>query len=492
MKTGKIIRRVIVVVIAFIIALILFLFIMQRAGWHYYLYFGVPILLSVVIHIVSARYTKDTLPSFLKNVFTKIKNDPFSIIGLFIAIIGIFFSGFWTVIEQHDSWQNTFEHLYSQTNTMSLSELDKQEDKNHFVFIIDNSKSLVNKKSKINDEEKKIIKDSWLDETFNDQQGSASIALQVKIMSLLVEIEKLSYNGHFSAFFFNNQILKESKFKNKTICKDTLRLLFSEVAGMTFDGDSTNFCFLLEKINNDYFKFNEGQHEKSEYTLFVFSDFLHDIPQGSSREKEEDKINEQLKRFKNNHSFSNLYFANIENHKKDIEIDIKPLIENVLNPEDYKIINFEEVLPYKIDNILEPPSMKFFYSSHLFSKELKSTIVSDSTKKIKFYIEHKNKDQDKRQEFFYQQNGVPILLSDTTTIDISKEFPVHFTMKGHIPFQYPFAELVVEDITMHIERKFEIVFFKELPPFLCWIIPLYFGVFTFYLILLFFPIIYRK
>ena len=430
----------------------------------------------------------------------KSKKDPFSVLGIFIAIAGIFISTCWDVLSQYDDRQKAIRDLYIDGYDLNWEDLKSKSDtlENNIIFIVDDSKSMKNAKNPLLEYYKSVItsfnnilnNNGWGSHTGEKQQGyQYSDLIKARLKVLLYRLHQENVKGYYSIIKFSNypEIVPEHYNKNisyvnlKTSCKEVDNLL-------QFDGDTTKFIHVLKYLKENYRDKKYDSYEKSKYTFIFLSDYLHDF---KSKEKEIEEIKECFKEIEQYSIFSNLYIISEDIKPYEGAISIKEIVQDIGNfNKQFININSDE---YYISKVKRENPFIFHYSSYLFSNSPKTTMdfgQLETDKKIKLKVKDCKFTEDDRQDFFY------VFDCDTTrfhsenfnSLTLKKEKnKIDFLMKGHIPSQYPLVELVVRDVDQHIEYWQEIVFFKELPKDFKWIILLFFGLLGLYLILLFTP-----
>lgn len=486
-------KNVIWGIYSIIVAVLICLAMTGISGW---LLFAI-ILAAIIGMIIGAL----VLFEIIDNIFfeTLIKSS-ITNLSIFISIAGICITGFYDVFSQYkyEEWKEPIRHLYSDNyktigwdtlinKTNPITNIDFHNDT--IVFLLDVSKSLKN--IPINTEKKLLLENSinkasgWCDFINGYKcKNTAMDIVKARLCCLLHdELYKGSIKGVFTILKFSNNVSVWDK-ANIEIEGNNLHNMFDEILSpdFNFDGKKTYFDNLLDHLINNYCLESNSDFKRSTKTFVFLSDYFHDIKIDSETDKK--NLKEQLDILVEHNIFSNVLFLDISVQQPDETLDVKKLLEEVVpdfNKKNISMFNNDHILLSRQET--EKP-IRFYYRSYLYEKELETFISFEKKDDIDIRINYNGNDRNFRQEFFGNEKR----LSHNNKKIPLKNNELHLTMKGHIPFQYPYsnAELVVNDNKQEYYAK--IVFFKELPEFLKWTIPLYFGLLTLFSILLFCPI----
>ncbi|MDR0894449.1 MAG: hypothetical protein LBN06_04015 [Prevotellaceae bacterium] len=418
----------------------------------------------------------------------KSKKDPFSVLGIFIAIAGIAFSSILDILSQGDSISKSIDVLYSKSIKVKWGDLIAKKDgdanKVNIIFIVDNSGStnynitdqslLENINMAMNDAQ--LLDISHTDKGYQCEPLYSEV-VRAQLMLLLNKIMNDSINGTYEIKAFSKYATSIDKKDIKSLSKENIKKI---VNSLTFEGVKTDFVTSLKNIVDEY----KNASDKEIYTFIFLSDFVHEFDDMNKKNDDIASITGALKMMREKSVFSNIYIDTVlikERKSKDLnkKLFVDELFEKVIQLE-FKKISFLDH-GFSVDYHISTHPLRFYFSSHMNDS---TTIHITNLPKSTHIGVKKHKGEDSRQKF--SVGGKP--LYDSEPYEHFNDDILDVTITGHIPEQYPFAELTIRNDNNNLDYNFEIIFFKRIPEPFRWIIPLYICVLCCYLALLFAPL----
>jgi len=491
----------------------------RKHKWLYYLicglFFGLP--LGRLIFLFKAENC--TLPHALLLIiptvigfyfmffekFTKGKNEILlALFSFIVSILGLTLTLDNSVFSQSDgSYKKIIERSFKKDDTFDISNSVAQWDSiPYLVFVLDVSGS-TKKRYENQDEARELFKDVCknlrgrilnIEDTLlfflknNNRQYTEYDVYKLKILNIIAEEEELYQNKIHIACFAD-----DVEFKKNVDCRTVIHFINTVESNKKYIGnDKTDFVKLLQKLSE---KFDtKNLHERSQapkYSFLFFSDYLHDIGKPLTKKDKENIIKEIKKSiylFYCKQNFSNYFFSNSSQKNASIisdrEISVYSIFKELAHNNDSKA-HFVEIenTEYDFMDILSKEIIPIYYE-HSYPKNNLTTnitfgdIKNDVTARISLSSNRQNSNY-RHQFSIFEKCTIPVFPSDE--VQISPNNPLKLSFSGRVVNNYPATTLTFQS-TNHGCSRFDIVFFKDLPWFACYIIVC--TIFFFYLFLL--------
>jgi len=231
-----------------------------------------------------------------------------------------------------------------------------------------------------------------------------------------------------------------------------------------------------------------------DYSYIFLSDYIHD---SGNKSNDVECIKKQLTDISSKRIFLNFYTLKenkrtINEYKTKNVISIRDEVFNAGNEFTCNRIDISEA--YLLCKRNTEHSIPFYYRNYLYEKQL-STFISfkeekkakkEKPKTFKFNLSYADITQkDNKQQFKIESSRTEkatLTEESQRILSLVSNDEVELIMSGHIPSQYPYASIIIEDVDNKVKYDAEIVFIKKLPSYLRWVIPLFWAIFITYLI----------
>lgn len=236
---------------------------------------------------------------------------------------------------------------------------------------------------------------------------------------------------------------------------------------LTNTTSNTDFDIFFNNLNKKTNIPQKDIYEISKYTLCIYSDFEHD-----TRRKKNSRFRQEIARIQRNREElrnKSALFYMFTTGSSNKENGVYSILRDSINEfENWNTLYSDELIPLQTIFIKSP--LAFYYESPYECKEVSTifTLFNNNEKTSDGITIHLTKNTDIRKQFRLIAEKDTLLLA--TKPNLIKGNVAEVCYSGHIPTQYPFVELVVEKD--RIRYYIEPVFFRELPKFMGWFLPL--------------------
>ncbi|MDR0989373.1 MAG: hypothetical protein LBM06_07945 [Prevotellaceae bacterium] len=431
------------------------------------------------VGFLSWQLKKTRMWSWVEKMICASKRDPYSVIGIFIAIASVAFSSITDVLSQGDGIHKSIDILYESKHEQKWTDLIDKADNSIITIIVDNSGSL--SKMEVSkpfcDKLNKAVKNANLSKNSNGDTYSRkySDVVKAELKLLLNELRKNKVIGRYKVLIFSDAVSElKSEADISTLSINEINKI-TEDENLNFEGVKTDFAYLLNQLAEEYCETSNGE----KHSFIFLSDYIHDV---KDKKNDSESIITSFKKFRDKSIYSNIYFAEelIENRntKEGNVFLVDELIVEKVNQLKLNKLNILDK-GFTIDIHAVPKPMRFYYLSSIYDSV--TTYITDLPDAV--LVDVKKRNEDYRQKFY--ANGKELYNGESPIKLAGKTLDV--TIKGHIPFQYPFAELTIRDEKKHLDCSFEILFLKRIPLPFKWFIPIFFCLLSSYLTLLLVP-----
>jgi hypothetical protein len=253
-------------------------------------------------------------------------------------------------------------------------------------------------------------------------------------------------------------------------------------------GDLTDFNELFNFIHAN-FSTKSKPKKASEiplYTFLFFSDYLHDIGTVDSEEKEKirETLDEKIKEFYNAYQhFSDFFYFETDIERKtnsDNTIDLFSILKKNLDvrSKGHIVATLEYNEKIEFLNTLSKTYIPIYYTHSYPKSDLSTQITFNKIRKkdsLIFSIEgNRQKTDDYHHQFYLahiDSKDTSYIFSPTPNpVVIGEDYSLVLAFSGRVIDPFSCTTFTVYDKSKHAYIRFDIVFFKDFPWFVRWII----------------------
>ncbi|GEM_PF-7102928 len=421
--------------------------------------------------------------------FTKGRNEILlAVFSFIISILGVALTIDNSVFSSSDGkYSNIIKRSFKKDNIVDLSSNIKECDNTPWlVFVLDVSGST--KRKKYGNQEdakelfkdvcrrlrgdttkiKKVLKDFLKKYDKNCFQYTEYNVYKLKILDIISH-NKEQYKDKIHIVCFAGDV--ESR--KVSDCNEVIKFINNIESNKEFiDNNRTDFIKLIEKLTESfYLKSSKNVSKAPKYTFLFFSDYLHDVGKKiSSKEKKKiiDSINTEISNFYSKQNFSNYFFTNpLLNVESDTEIPVFNIFKELVNENSkahfLKIENEE----YDFMDLLPTTFIPIYYEHSFPDKCLNTTITFTNiigSKKARISLKTNPQSVAEYHQQFTLLEKDSTLVFPSKEVEISPTNPLTLSFCGRIIDNYSSALLTIQSESRNYSR-FDVVFFKDLPPF---------------------------
>ena len=473
-----------------ILALLIFLLKKERCSLYGALWLEVPLVLSLYFLFFEK--------------FTRGKNEiMLTVFSFIVSIFGLALTIDNNVFSQSDGeYLNIVKRSFQKNNTIDISQsLNEWDSIPHLVFVLDVSGSTYSKKYDNNEESEELFKDvcrQMITDTTNIKNVLHNFLhkkkfteyteydiYKLKILKIVAEKQEM-YKNKIDIVCFAGDVKRE---KNVD-CKKIINIINNLESNIEIiENDKTNFIKLITELLRLYSETpKKNQSDAPKYTFLFFSDYLHDIGEtftNKTRTQAKREITTLMYNFYSKQNFSNYFFTNHSTPiEKEKEISVLPIFKELIDENSKAHLVKMEDDEYDFMDILSKEVIPIYYEHSYPTNDLNTEITfknlgNNETVRIALKKNPRTITDCHHQFAIYEKDAT--LVSPTRDIELSSENLLTLTFSGRIIDSYSSTLLTFQSKNRGYAR-FDIVFFKDLPWFVRYIIAS--TIFFFYLFLL--------
>lgn len=434
--------------------------------------------------------------------FTKGKNELFLAFFSFIfSVLGVALTVDGNVFSQSDGdYINIIKRSFNKEASKDVSNsLNQWDSIPNLVFILDMSGSTKQKEYRDTTEANELFIDVCINlraDTVNVKNVLNNFlhrkkiytdydVYKLKILNILAQ-EQERYKDKIDIICFAGDVVVMKRVN----CKTVIPYITNLESNKEFIGNNkTDFIKLIDKIEDLYANKSLRDISKApKYTFLFFSDYLHDVGGNYSnklRRKTTEEIADKINKFYCKQNFSNYFFASSSSPKNsNTEISILPIFEKFANKNSKAHFLRIEDEEYDFMDVLPKDVIPIYYENSYPISPLYTTITFNEIEipeevKMIWQTSPQNIVDYHHQISFLSKDSIPLFSSSSITI--SKDSPLILSFSGRIINNYTSTLLTFQSANHNCSR-FDIVFFKDLPGFVRYIISV--SIFSFYLCIL--------